>query len=103
MTLAQETIAALMTVLAEERGAIRRLDTGEINRTARDKEALAVRVSAMSDDQLTPATAELMALRAELLRNGVLLAHARACIARALDVVVPRDSGGRRGRLRARV
>lgn len=103
MNLAQETIAALLTVLAEERAAIRRLDTRAIVKTASDKEALAMRMSSMSPEHLTLAAAEMTTLRAELRRNGILLAHARACVTRALDVVAPRQSSGRRGRLRARL
>jgi hypothetical protein len=98
-----ETIAALMAVLAEEREAIRQLDTSAIVKAAGAKETLAKRMSAMSPEQLRPAAADLMTLRAELRRNGVLLAHARACVGRAIDVIAPRESNGRRGRLRARV
>jgi hypothetical protein len=100
---AKETITALLAVLAEERAAIRTLDTNAIVKAANDKEALAVRMSSMSVEQLTPAAAEIVTLRAELRRNGILLAHARACVARAFDIVAPRQSGGLRGRLRAKV
>ena len=103
MNLAQDAIAALLAVLAEERAAIRRLDTGAITKAAHDKEALATRMSSMTAEHLAPAATELKTLRAELRRNGILLAHARACVARALDVAAPRQSDGRRGRLRARV
>jgi hypothetical protein len=98
-----DTIAALLSVLAEERAAIRRLDTSAIVKAAGDKEVLAKRMSAMSVEQLAPASAAMAGLRAELRRNGILLAHARACVAQALDIVAPRQGNGRRGRLRARV
>ena len=92
-----------MIVLAEERAAIRRLDTSAIAKAARETEVLATRMSSASADHLALAKAELATLRADLRRNGILLAHARACVARALDVAAPRQSDGRRGRLRARV
>jgi len=103
VTAPSEVLDALMSTLAEERAAIRRFDTAAVERTASEKQRLADEISAMSTADLAPFSRKLLLLRAELRRNGVLLAHARTCVEEVLDVVRPRQGGARRGALRARL
>lgn len=103
MSTARETVDALLLVLAEERAAIRRVDTSAVASAARTKEQLAKELGAISLAELVTVSTKLPLLRAELRRNGVLLAHARACVAELLEIAAPRAGGARRGTLRARV
>lgn len=101
MSTARETVDALLAVLADERVAIRRVDAAGVMDATRKKEELAKVLGAMSLADLAAVSSELPALRAELRRNGVLLAHARSCVSQVLEFVSPR--GARSGVLRARV
>gem|GEM_PF-3165058 len=100
---AREVVDALLAVLEAERAAIRSLDTAGVQRAAEDKQALANRLAAMTPAELTPVAQDLAVLRAELRRNGVLLAHARSCVDQAMDTLSPKQGGVRRGTLRARL
>jgi hypothetical protein len=103
MSLAKDTVDALLAVLAEERAAIRRVDTTAVAKAAQTKEQLAKTLGTISLTELATVSTVLPQLRAELRRNGVLLAHARSCVAELFDVVAPKAGGARRGTLRARV
>ncbi len=103
MSTARETVDALLAVLAEERAAIRRVDTSAVALSAAAKERLAKELGAISLTELATVSNDLPLLRAELRRNGVLLAHARSCVAELLEIAAPRQGGARRGSLRARV
>jgi hypothetical protein len=100
---ARETVDALLVVLTEERAAIRRVDTAKVAEMAQAKERLAKELGAISLEELATVSNDLPVLRAELRRNGVLLAHARSCVAELLDIAAPKQGGARRGMLRARV
>jgi hypothetical protein len=100
---ARETVDALLAVLSEERAAIRRVDTAKVALAAQTKERLAKELGALSLDELVTVSTDLPLLRAELRRNGVLLAHARSCVAELLEIAAPKQGGARRGMLRARV
>ncbi len=103
MTSARETVDALLDVLAEERAAIRRVDATAVADAARQKERLAKVLGTLSLAELGTVSGDFPTLRAELRRNGILLAHARSCINEVLEIVAPRLGGARRGTLRARV
>lgn len=103
MSAAEVAIAELLAVLDEERTAIRRLDAEAVTKAAQAKDALATKLSAMSFDELKPAASAFVTLRAELRRNGILLAHARSCLTEAVEAMTPRDGRAPRTRLRARV
>jgi hypothetical protein len=100
---AQETLGALLTVLEEERAAIRSLDGAAVERTAAAKEELVTKLAANGPEMLAEVAGDLPLIRAELRRNGMLLAHARSCINQVIDMTAPRLDGARRGALRARV
>lgn len=103
MSAARDTVDALLAVLAEERAAIRRVDTSAVADAARTKERLAKELGALSLAELATVSTQLPLLRAELRRNGVLLAHARSCVAELFEIAAPKAGGARRGTLRARV
>lgn len=103
MSSAKETVAALLAVLAEERAAIRQLDGAAVGRAAAAKETLMQALSAVGPEDLTTVAGDLPLLRAELRRNGILLAHARSCINQVIEMTAPRLGGARPGNLRARV
>lgn len=103
MSTARETVDALLALLAEERTAIRRVDTDAVALAAKTKERLAKELGATSLAELATVSADLPLLRAELRRNGVLLAHARSCVAELFEIATPKQAGARRGSLRARV
>jgi hypothetical protein len=99
---AREAVEAMLVVLADERAAIRRLDAQAVDDAARSKQALAEVLCAASADELAGVKADIPFLRAELRRNGVLLAHARSCVNELIELTRPRVAG-RRGTLRARL
>ena len=103
MSTARDTVDALLCVLTEERAAIRRVDTANVALAAQTKERLAKELGALSLEELVTVSDDLPLLRAELRRNGVLLAHARSCVAEMLEIAAPKQGGARRGMLRARV
>ena len=103
MSAARETVDALLALLAEERAAIRRVDTRAVALAAQTKERLAKELGAISLSELATVSGDLPLLRAELRRNGVLLAHARSCVAELFEIAAPKQGGARRGSLRARV
>jgi hypothetical protein len=97
-------VLSLLALLDEERGAIRKLDGKTVARAAAAKEALVETLGSCPPDELRELEPELPRLRAELRRNGVLLAHARSCLTEAVELRTARGSDGRpRGLLRARV
>jgi hypothetical protein len=100
---AREIVDELLAVLGEERAAIRRVDTAKLSAAAQTKERLAKELSQLSLEDLAVVSTDLPVLRAELRRNGVLLAHARSCVAELLEIAAPKQGGARRGMLRARV
>ncbi|MBX3186773.1 MAG: hypothetical protein KF819_07145 [Labilithrix sp.] len=103
MSTAREIVDALFETLAEERAAVRALDVKGVARATARKEALAEALSGVDAASLSALAGDIAALRAELRRNAVLVAHARACVAEALDMVAPREGNVRRGSLRAQV
>lgn len=78
--MSRAAVNAMFAVLAEERTAIRTLDASGVERAAQEKESLATAIASMGETELGAMQPELRALRLELRRNGVLLAHARACL-----------------------
>lgn len=77
-------IDALLEILAVEREAIRILDGAGVERTAASKVALATRLCALAPAELEEEGPRLAVLRAELRRNGMLLAHARSLLKEAI-------------------
>ena len=102
MTTAKETVRTLLAILEEERAAIRTLDGAAVDRAAAAKERLVGTLTSSDTEDLTSIASDLPLLRAELRRNGILLAHARSCLNEVVTMATPRI-GGRRGALRARV
>lgn len=102
MSIATETVASLLAVLVEERAAIRQLDATAVAAAARTKESLARSLTELSPAELAPIAGDIMQLRAELRRNGVLLAHARACLKEVTDIAGARR-GKKAGAVRARL
>jgi hypothetical protein len=79
-------VQALLEVLAEERKAIRTLDGAAVEQAATKKEELVGELREMTATELLEEARNLALLRAELRRNSILLAHARACLKEATDV-----------------
>ena len=77
---AKRAIDALFVVLEEERVAVRTLDGAAVERAAQAKEAFAATISSLDHAGLAPHAKELRLLASQLRRNGILLAHARACL-----------------------
>lgn len=102
MSTAKETVVGLLAILAEERTAIRKLDGAAVDRAAAAKEQLVGALTSYTTEELSTVAADLPLLRAELRRNGILLAHARSCLNEVVAMTTPRI-GGRRSALRARV
>ena len=98
-----EAIEALFGVLEEERKAIRGIDGAAVEETARRKEALATTLAKRSPEELADHAPALSQLRAELRRNGILLAHARSCLQHAVDLLHPRKGNARQGTLRTSI
>lgn len=86
MSRAREVASSLLAVLDEEREAIRRLDGPAVSATALRKAALAAALATLPPSDLEPARADLAKLRAELRRNGTLLAHARSCLRDIVEI-----------------
>jgi hypothetical protein len=84
---AADVIDDLLAVLVEERRAVRALDGGTVARLATRKRALAGELAALETATLIEHRAKLDALRGELRRNGVLLAHARACVREGIELL----------------
>jgi len=97
----RELVDALSKVLESERAAIRKLDTEGVRAAATQKETLAKALGELTPADLATVAGSLPSLRAELRRNGVLLAHARKCVDDVLDLARPREGNVRRGSLRA--
>lgn len=97
-----ETVSTLLGILVEERDAIRRLDATAVTAASRRKEALAQELTSLTTADLAPIAGDILLLRAELRRNGVLLAHARACLKEVSEIAAAR-SGKPRSALRARL
>lgn len=95
-----QTIDELSEVLVQEREAIRKLDGATVVLLAERKNACAEALRAMPVADLTPYGHALAVLRADLRRNGVLLAHARACLREAATLA---ESMGRPSLVQARV
>jgi len=100
---AKETVGALLAILEAERSAIRQLDGAAVGRAAAAKEELVKKLSAHGPEDLAQIASDLPLLRAELRRNGILLAHARSCLNQVIEMTAPRLGGARPGSLRARV
>ncbi len=96
----KQAIDALFVVLEEERAALRTVDGAAVEKAATRKAELAKTLEAASVPELAPHADSLGRLRAELRRNGVLLAHARACLVQAVELLHPKQGGARRGTLR---
>ena len=73
----------LLSVLAEERAAIRRLDGAAVERAALAKERIGVALATIDPKAHE---ADLRVVAAELRRNGVLLAHARSCLREVANI-----------------
>ena len=97
----KQAIDALFVVLEEERAAIRKVDGAAVAKAAATKADLAAKLETATIPELTPHAQSLGQLRAELRRNGILLAHARAALVQAVDLLHPKEGGARRGTLRA--
>ncbi len=70
----------LLATLEIERTAIRKLDGATVQEAARFKEACVATLATFDASELTPHIQDVALVRAELRRNGVLLAHARSCL-----------------------
>lgn len=103
MSTAKKSVETLLAVLEEERAAIRTVDGAAVGRAATAKEQLVKELATCTPEDLASVATELPLLRAELRRNGILLAHARSCINEVIELTAPRLGGTRRGQLRARV
>jgi hypothetical protein len=99
---AKETVQSLLAILEEERAAIRKLDGAAVDRAAAAKEKLVGTLTSIPTSDLATIAGDLPLLRAELRRNGILLAHARSCLNEVITMTAP-GGGARRGALRARV
>lgn len=86
MSQLREALASMRALLADERRAIRALDGQAIEAAALAKERLAVTLGDLPAGDLAEVREELHAMRAELRRNGILLAHARACLRELNDI-----------------
>lgn len=94
---AEELLTQMRAVLATERDAIRRLDSATVAESAKKKEALLAAVSGATDADKPALVQALAAVREDLKRNLVLLAHARDCVKEAITIATPRAGrpGGR--------
>lgn len=88
----EAALRELVDVLREERAAIRRLDGQAVTQAAEHKERLVGALSKAPREELERAKERIAHVRAELRRNGTLLAHARDCLKTALEIT--RDAGG---------
>jgi hypothetical protein len=75
----------LRAVLADERDAIRRLDSQGIVLASKRKEDLIKVIAAAVEPERTPMLQVLSQVRSELKRNLVLLAHARDLVRDAIE------------------
>lgn len=104
MSRAREVVQALLAVLDEERTAIRLLDGPAVAEAAAAKAKLATELSALAETDLVDVRDDVPRLRAELRRNGTLLAHARSCLRDVLEVAKAQRGLPRTGpQLRARL
>lgn len=104
MSSAGDLVASLLAVLEEERAAIRLLDGRGVSESAVKKADLAARLGALSPEALGEAKDEILVLRAELRRNGTLLAHARTCLRELSELAAAARGAPRPGpQLRARL
>lgn len=76
----QDFVAAMRRTLADERDAIRRLDTRRVMAAGSAKEELLKSAVAASEEDRAALAAALHELRDELRRNLLLLAHTRDCL-----------------------
>lgn len=84
----------LFALLASERVALRTFDGQAVADFATAKTALAARLAAVPPSELEAVRPRLDALRLELRRNGVLLAHGRACLRDMLAAARAAAKGG---------
>jgi hypothetical protein len=80
----RDTLKRFDEVLEEEREAIRRLDGARVEATSQGKYALALELEKLDATERAQIAPELRALRGQILRNGVLLVHARGILTDAL-------------------
>jgi hypothetical protein len=83
---ADELVAAMRTILAEEREAIRKLDAPRVLEASGVKEDILRRLQGTPPTERTALRDALAELRGELKRNLVLLAHARAVVRDAIEL-----------------
>jgi hypothetical protein len=76
----RDTLKRFDEVLEEEREAIRRLDGERVEATSTRKYALALELEKLDGAERARIAPELRTLRAQILRNGVLLVHARGIL-----------------------
>jgi hypothetical protein len=86
----RDTLKRFDEVLEEEREAIRRLDGERVEATSTTKYALALELEKLDGAARAQIAPELRTLRAQILRNGVLLIHARGILT---DVIRMRSNG----------
>ncbi len=104
MSRARDVVQALLAVLDAERAAIRLLDGRGVAETAAAKAELAAELAALTEAELSDIRDDVPHLRAELRRNGTLLAHARSCLRDVLEIAHARRGVPRTGpQLRARL
>jgi hypothetical protein len=82
---AMEVIQELLAVLDAERVAIRNIDPDAVEHAAAKKQEAIERLRAFDAADIRTYARELAELRAGLRRNGILLAHARACLRMAME------------------
>lgn len=82
-----QAIEELRGLLEQERAAIRSLDGASVAAAADAKERLVEILKAASPAELAESKEAIAALRAELLRNGILLAHATDALRAALETM----------------
>jgi hypothetical protein len=88
-----QLLSELRAVLANERIAIRKLDSKTVIEAALAKTALLAEVTKATGEERQALLGALALVRDELKRNLLLLAHARDCVREALAAATPRTSG----------
>lgn len=85
----EEIVAELRRVLASERAAIRQIDGAGVAAAAEKKEGLGRALAAVQRDTIADRAAfaaSLKDLRRELLHNSMLLANAKAALAKVIEL-----------------
>jgi hypothetical protein len=88
-----QLLSELRAVLANERIAIRKLDSKTVIEAALAKTVLLAEVTKATGEERQALLGALALVRDDLKRNLLLLAHARDCVREALACATPQKSG----------